>query len=116
MAGHCLRFVEAAPGDQPLFAMLTPNATHGGWDENGKKDGKLPVVAPRHRGDPRCANAGNWRPASYNEADVSDKPAYIASRPLLGDENGWPLRKACEAMLSVDEWLGATVDALKQQG
>ena len=113
VASHCMRLLRRAPADKPLFAFLTPNATHGGWDETKTKTGKFPVAAPRHRDDPRCAAIPPWRPASYNEADVSDKPSYIRKMPLLRMTRGYPLRPACESLLSVDEWLGAIVSELK---
>lgn len=116
MAAHCHRFLQNAPSDKPLFALMTPNATHGGRDENGTKVPGQPVAAPRHRGDSRCANLPPWKPASYNEADVSDKPAYIKRQPLLKQTGGWNLQRACEAMLSVDEWLGGAIELLRGQG
>jgi len=116
MADKSIPFFESAPADQPLFAYLAPNATHGGWDENHNKDGKLPVAAPRFRGDARCAAIPRWRPPSYNEAGVSDKPAYVRRLPLLAPADGWDLTKACEALLAVDEWLGRVLDTLRAQG
>ncbi|MEP7158095.1 MAG: sulfatase-like hydrolase/transferase [Chloroflexota bacterium] len=116
MANESMSFFTSAPAAQPLFAYLTPNATHGGWDENHVKNGKMPVAAPRFRGDPRCAAIPKWKPASYNEADVSDKPPYIRNLPLLESLDGWDVTPACEALLAVDEWLGRVRAALNTQG
>ncbi len=116
MADESISFFENAPTDRPLFAYLTPNATHGGYDENHQKDGKQPVAAPRFRGDPRCTGIPNWDPASFNEADVSDKPSYVRKLPLLSYTDGWDLTKACESLLAVDEWLGRDIKILKAEG
>jgi arylsulfatase A-like enzyme len=116
MAGYAQQFLERAPGDKPLFAFFTPNATHGGQDENKFKDYKLPPVEPVHLTDARCADIPNWNPASYNEPDASDKPAYIRRLDPVPYPDGWPLQKACESLLSVDDWLGAAVDELRSAG
>ena len=116
VANASMPFIDNAPADQPLFMYLAPDATHGGQDEDGLKDSKQPVVAPAYRGDPRCADIPPWDPASYNEADVSDKPAYLRKLPLLTMTDGWPLEKSCEALLSVDDWFGRIVTDLKAQG
>jgi N-acetylglucosamine-6-sulfatase len=119
MADHAIELLRDAPADKPLFIYDAPNATHGGTDESDVKDGKQPVVAERHRDDPRCGGIAPYRPASYNEADVSDKPAYVRKMPLYKEASypaGWPLQKACEALLSVDDWLGRTIAVLKSQG
>ncbi|HEY8135846.1 MAG TPA: sulfatase-like hydrolase/transferase [Candidatus Limnocylindrales bacterium] len=116
MAGYARQFLENAPVYKPLFAYFAPNATHGGPDEDSFKDYKLPVVDPAHVDDPRCSGIPNWNPASYNEPDVADKPAYIRNLGPVPYPTGWPLRKACESLLSVDDWLGAIVDELRNEG
>ena len=58
------------PADQPLFSLIAPFTPH---------EPNLP--APRHVGDPRCADLEPWAPPEYDEADVSDKPAYIRDAP-----------------------------------
>jgi arylsulfatase A-like enzyme len=116
MAGYAQQFLERAPGDQPLFAYFAPNATHGGQDENKFKDYKLPVVDPVYVNDPRCRGIPNWKPASYNEPNAADKPAYIRYLDPVPYPDGWPLQKACESLLSVDDWLGAVVDELRRAG
>jgi arylsulfatase A-like enzyme len=69
----------------------------------------------RFVGDPRCADIESWRPPSFGEEDVSDKPAYIqALRPVARD--GWPMRTFCEEMLAVDQLLAEVVAVQTERG
>jgi N-acetylglucosamine-6-sulfatase len=121
-ADAAVRFIHDAPANKPIFAFLTPYATHDGPEANGSKDPYQPAVAPRYRDDPRCAGIKPWRPANYNEANVSDKPAYIRStKPLhmrygLSYSQGWPLKLDCEALLSVNDEFVRVRDALTSEG
>jgi N-acetylglucosamine-6-sulfatase len=117
-ADHCLGFLEAAPADQPLFAFMTPWGPHKGADETGVVNGYEPAVAPRDGTDTHCDGIAPWAPANYNPATLEGKPTYVQKRPLLTGAyaNGYPLEKRCRALLSVDEWLGRTIDLLKAQG
>jgi arylsulfatase A-like enzyme len=108
LASDAAAFLGDAPPDRPIFALLSPAATHG--------LGQMPVPAPRHIDDPRCQRIGKWRPPNYNEPDMSDKPAFTRGLDLIRYETGWPLKKACEAMLSVDELFATVMQGLKQQG
>jgi N-acetylglucosamine-6-sulfatase len=104
-----LTWLRAAPPDQPVFAFLTPFAVHN-------SPGSQPATAaPRHRGDARCADVPTWATPAYNEADVSDKPGYVQSRPTL-TKPGISLLPECEALLSVDELVGEVVAELQAQG
>lgn len=77
----------------------------------------MPVPADRFVGDPRCADLAGFLTPSTNEADVSDKPGYIARRPTLSlATNGWPLIRDCEALLSVDAEVAAITSTLARQG
>jgi arylsulfatase A-like enzyme/uncharacterized membrane protein len=56
--------------NEPFFLYLAFKATH------------LPQIpAPRHEG--LFQTVPPWRPPSYNEADVSDKPLWVQNTPLL---------------------------------
>ncbi len=117
-ANYAVSFIERAPTTQPIFAFLTPFAVHGGKDANGIDNLYQPAVPPRYRGDRRCAGIAPWKPANYNEADVSDKPAYIRNLQPLGFmygqsyAGGWPLTLMCESLLAVDEELARVITAL----
>lgn len=106
---YALQHVGSAPADAPLFLSLNPYAVHAALH-------KFPKPAPRHLGTSRCDGAGVRVTPAYNEADVSDKPSWVQSRPFLSPAKGWPLRKACESLLSVDEMFKAVTNELKAQG
>ena len=65
-----------ANDDQPFFLTFTPTAPHADSLQNGPA-----TPAPRHAG--MFAGAMAPRTPSFNEADVSDKPAPIRNFPLL---------------------------------
>ncbi len=95
----------ATPADKPIFAVLSPYNTHSPH-----------IPMPQFDGDPRCDSMPPWNPPSYNEADVSDKPAYVQSRPLYPYPDGWPLERMCEEMLGVDWMVDRVVDELAAEG
>ncbi len=117
-ADHCIDFLSVAPPEQPIFAFMTPYAVHAGFDIDKVKTPHEPPAAQEDQGDPRCADISPWSPPNYNSADLTGKPGYVRQRPLLsGDESeGFVLKNRCEALLSVDDWVGRTVELLKSQG
>ena len=114
-ANDAVAFLEAAPAEQPVFAFLTPTSTHGGKDPSTGRAGS-PVPAVRHQGDPACSDIGRYRPVGYNERDVSDKPTFIRTRSFVPYAKGWPLQRACESLLAVDEMVERVRDVLIEQG
>jgi N-acetylglucosamine-6-sulfatase len=104
IADIAVKRIREAPDDQPLFTVIAPYTPH---------EPNLP--APRHEGDERCADIELWAPPNYDEADVSDKPAYIQKEQPLGDE-GFDLTAHCDSLLSVDELVGRVGKALKNEG
>jgi N-acetylglucosamine-6-sulfatase len=100
-------FVETAPQDEPLFLDWAPFAPHGPAKPAPKYEGVFSGIPP-------------LRPPSYNEADVSDKPAYIQGIPLWDKKamkNSDRFREhQYECLLSVDEWVGAILAALADTG
>jgi N-acetylglucosamine-6-sulfatase len=73
---------------------------------------------------PRYANAFQGeqapRPPSYNEADVSSKPDWIKSKPLLGPGPQKQMdnlfRRRLQTMLSVRDLIENLLDTLRKQG
>src|SRR4030095_15645374 len=60
-----------------------------------------------------------WRPPSYDEADVSDKPAHIRSQLLDAgrrDEIDTFRRRQYRSLLAVDRAVGDIVQALEESG
>ena len=68
----------------------------------------------------RFSDLGPWRPASYDEADVSDKPAYVRSNGPLSDSTKATIerfrRDQYRALMSVDRAVSQILDALTDTG
>lgn len=92
-----------SPPDKPIFAYAAPFVAHAGVDANGTHQPGIPIAAPRFKNSARCAGLPAWQPPNYNEADVSDKPAYIQARGMVPYAAGWPLQRLCESMLAADQ-------------
>jgi N-acetylglucosamine-6-sulfatase len=108
-----------APSRRPFFLSVAYLAPHSGQpDDSRARCFHSAKPARRHRG--AYAHAPLPRPPSFNEADVSDKPAGIRGRPLLGAEDIAHIREdyQCrrESLLAVDEGVSAIVDALRSTG
>lgn len=86
-----LSFIRGTPATQPFFAYFAPTSTHTPW-----------TAAPRHAGIfdgtpmPRFPN--------QDEADVSDKPAWVRAMPRIDLNRQDSLRRRqWRASLSVDD-------------
>jgi arylsulfatase A-like enzyme len=111
-ARELLAFVtDAASEDRPFMAYWAPYAPH--VDSRAF----LPIPAARHIG--LFEDLPFWRPASWNEADVSDKPRWLQATnndlPMLFITDA-QYQRAHEALLSVDEQIGALIDELRRLG
>jgi N-acetylglucosamine-6-sulfatase len=100
LAAKAVSLIRSTPASKPLFAWIAPFGPHSPT-----------APAPRHKGVP-CA-AGRWEPPSWNEADVSDKPAYVRSRPLVKSVGRAGI---CRTLLSVDDLVGRVRDELVASG
>jgi N-acetylglucosamine-6-sulfatase len=109
-----------APAAAPFFLSVAFLAPHSGGprESDDPRNFPTPVPAPRHRN--RFVSEPLPQPASFNEADVSDKPLGIRNRPLLNaqaianvTEN---YRQRLESLLAVDEAVAAIVAALRETG
>jgi arylsulfatase A-like enzyme len=97
-------FIRSVPQDSPLFLMVTPYAPHSPY-----------VAAKRHEGDLISARV-RLGPA-VNEADVSDKPAYIASgRKETAASLRTRTRDQWESLLAVDDLVGKIRATLEETG
>jgi arylsulfatase A-like enzyme len=103
LAGYATDFIRTTAADQPLFMMFTPWGSHA-----------PAIPAPRHEG--LFSNLSPWRPPSYNEADVSDKPLWVRSDPQLTPEEQAEIDAfridQYRTLRSVDDAVGAVLDAL----
>jgi arylsulfatase A-like enzyme len=108
----------SARSDKPLFLSVAFLAPHA---EAGRAGGAGATVrsAPRHRG--RLAGEPLPRPASFDEADVADKPAVLGQAyPRLRPRQVARIRRAyrgrLESLLAVDEAVAAIVAAQREAG
>ena len=120
---QALQFMRNTPANKPIFAFLTPYDVHEGPDQNGKDPGwNMPVTAPRYEkaaNASSCQGIGNYNPPSYDEADVSDKPAYIKDEVGLVASHypdGWPLHPICTSLLAVNDEFVRVKAELKAEG
>ena len=101
-----LRF-KATPANKPIFAVLSVYNLHAP---------NRPM--PRFRDDPRCNGFPRYKPPSYNEQDVSDKPAFVQDLPRFTGSlaNGWPMAGYCREMLGIDWMAKQVIDELQSEG
>jgi N-acetylglucosamine-6-sulfatase len=105
---------EAARKGEPFFLTVGAFAPHV---ETRQFDGDHdPRPARRHRG--AFANAPLPRPPSFNEADVSDKPAPVAGAPPLRQAARNDIRDAnrdrLASLLAVDDLVVGVLGALRR--
>jgi arylsulfatase A-like enzyme len=107
-ASKTIAFIERSIQEgQPFFAHVSVYAPH--WPT---------TPAPRHAG--LFPDAQAPRTPNFNEADVSDKPAYIRDLPLLTDsdiariDEDW--RERLRSMQAVDEMIASIVETLESAG
>jgi arylsulfatase A-like enzyme len=110
LTGYADAFVRTTDPNTPLFLWLAPNAPHSPYTPD-----------PRYANDARCTGATNLDEPSFNEADVSDKPAYVRATPPMSaadiTEKGTTRpRKQCRMLLSVDDMVGTVLQALRDTG
>ena len=97
--------IRSAPAGQPLFAWIAPFSAHTPF-----------TPAPRYAGAGCSAADRFWMPPSWNEADVSDKPAWVQKTPLLKARKGFDLQKLCRDLRGVDDLVEQVVSALAATG
>jgi N-acetylglucosamine-6-sulfatase len=98
----------SAANEQPFFMYLGHKAPHGS------------TVMPASRHEDSYPGVTAPRPPSFNEADVSDKPKWVSSRPPLSADDiayidelyGERLR----SLLAVDDMIESLVDTLRDSG
>ena len=107
LAGYADAFIRTADPTEPLFLDFTPYGPH-----------EPAEAAPRHLN--TFLNLAPYRPPNFNEADVSDKPAYIRAIPPLSasqiTREDRIRRKQFQTLLAVDDAVKTIVDALTATG
>ena len=106
-------FIGRVDVGDPFFVFFAPAAPHGDNVPNGPA-----APAPRHSGMFSALTAP--RPPSFNEADVSDKPAPISGLPLLTASQiaaiDHEYRTRLQSLQAVDEAVEAIVNRLAALG
>ncbi len=107
LARYADTFIRTADPDAPLFLDFTPYGPH-----------EPAEAAPRHAN--AFSTLAPFRPPNFNEADVSDKPAYIRAIPSLSSSQiareDLIRRKQYRTLLAVDDAVKTIVDALTATG
>lgn len=107
LRGYAEDFVGSTPADTPLFLMFTPYAPH-----------QPAAVAARHA--KAFSGLAPHRPPSYDEADVSDKPAFIRTLTRLTASAKSRLDtlriRQLRSLLAVDEAVAGIVRELEAAG
>jgi|GEM_PF-1424169 len=92
---------DAVAHGQPFFLYLAFKAPHSPW-----------IPAPRHEG--LFQHFPPWRPPSWNEADVSDKPTWLQNTPLMSPDDIAELDQIridqMEMLQAVDEAIGGSIE------
>jgi N-acetylglucosamine-6-sulfatase len=102
---------------RPFYLQLDQRAPHNTTSEphTGRCRGGAPIPAPGDRHAFRHASLP--RPPSFDEADVSDKPSFISSLPLLNRHAKKTItrdyRCRLASLVSVDRGVGEIVRALR---
>jgi len=97
----------SAAAEEPFFLYVLPFNPHS-----------PSVAAPRHEG--MFADAELPRPPSFDEADVSDKPAFIRDLPPLSQEQidylEYEYRKRIASLQAIDDMVESIVATLADTG
>jgi arylsulfatase A-like enzyme len=110
----------AAAGGKPFFLFVTYLAPHWAHSAEGNEGTTIQTAlpAPRHKG--RFAAEVLPKSPAFDEADMTDKPASMRSRPPLTSTQKSDLQKAyrlrLESLLAVDEGVGSIIKALQNVG
>jgi N-acetylglucosamine-6-sulfatase len=106
-AEEAAAFIERAHPTTPVFTYYAPPAPHIPHQPEDAYLGSFDGIRP-------------WRPPSYNEADVSDKPPFLAEKGRLTAEQrdaaDTSYRQHFETMQSVDDSVELLVSTLAETG
>jgi arylsulfatase A-like enzyme len=106
-ADHAVDFLRIAPEAQPYFLYFATSAPHPPW-----------TPPPRYSG--AFAGVPLTVPASVNERNVSDKPAWVQALDVLDDDDLSRLmserRRERATLLGVDDAIRRIVEAVQARG
>jgi N-acetylglucosamine-6-sulfatase len=113
------RFIQRAAGSKPFLVTVAPLAPHDEGVLEGEPEApRNPRPAPRDLG--RFGARELPTPASFDEADVADKPDFVRKQPRLDAAARARLttlyRSRLESLLAVDDMVGRLLGALRRAG
>ena len=101
---RAVEYIRATPRNKPIFMVVS------------LFDGHTPMTPLKQfENDPKCQGIGGWSGPAYDEADVSDKPAFVRAHDRLGPAS-YDLQARCEQLLTVDWVIGNVRQALADTG
>jgi N-acetylglucosamine-6-sulfatase len=107
LSGAADDWVRGADPSKPLFLYFAPEAPHS-----------PSTPAPRHKN--LFKHLPPFRPPNYNEADMSDKPAWAQALRLLSqtemDSLDRQRKNRWRSLVAVDEAVGSLIQALQDTG
>jgi arylsulfatase A-like enzyme len=102
---EAVSFISTATG--PFFLYFAPYGPH-------------PPATPATRHSSAFADLPRWRPPSYNERDVADKPRWVRAVPRWNAVRRQSVdtlrRKQLQSLLAVDEAVASILQALARRG
>jgi arylsulfatase A-like enzyme len=109
---HSTRMVEQrtakhlreTPAGTPLFAVMSIFDLHFPNRPQARFEGAR-----------QCRRIEPWKPPSYNERNVSDKPEYVQDRDRLKRPD-WSMSTYCEEMLGVEDAVARIVKGQERRG
>ncbi len=105
LASHAEDFIRGTEG--PVFAFFSPAAPHA-------------PALPAPSDERAFADLPAWRPPSFDEADIADKPAHMQALEALGPEETEHLdderRNHYRSLQAVDRAVARLLDALEDTG
>ncbi|HYY75845.1 MAG TPA: sulfatase [Gaiellaceae bacterium] len=99
LAARAVEFIRAST--EPLFLYFAPKAPHRPF-----------TPAPRHKGE--FEELEPWRPPSWNEENLADKPRYMRSRERPASIFDRMRQGQLESLLAVDEAIADLLAALRE--
>jgi arylsulfatase A-like enzyme len=107
LTARAVQFIQSTPDSQPLFLYYAPYAPHG------------PAI-PAQQDIGTFNNLPLWRPPSYNEADVADKPVWVQNLASVSqaksDSNDLFRENQIESLQAEDRAVGQIIQALADAG
>lgn len=119
---YAVRFLqELVPRDAPFALVFSFTAPH---DEPGARPTEFGLAVPAPGDENLYPNLAPFRPPSYNEQDISDKPNWLQQFPRTRTpltaarqaEEDNRRRKQLQTLKSVDDAIGTVLDTLERQG